>query len=162
VNGRVAFAVVGLCAAGVLRTEAEAAVPSIDAMARPCARRVQIFDGVASILACDPAGADSCDGFAEADGDRRTPNGATRMAGPALRLLGLKVDVNRASMEDLEALPGVGPKMAERLMEVRAARPFRSVDDLREVAGIGPKRFAQLEGVVTVDPVGRRFCADHL
>jgi competence protein ComEA len=81
------------------------------------------------------------------------------MAGPALRMLGLKVDVNRGSVEDLEGLPGVGPKTAERMV---AARPFGRVVDLQAVAGIGPKRFSELQGAVTVDPVVRRFCADHL
>ena len=117
-----------------------------------CAARVQIFDGVSSVLACQPG---AC------DGDRLTRGlvAPGRMAGPALRMLGLKVDVNRGSVEDLEGLPGVGPKTAERMV---AARPFGRVVDLQAVAGIGPKRFSELQGAVTVDPVVRRFCADHL
>jgi len=39
-----------------------------------------------------------------------------RMTGPALRLLGLPVDLNHSSVEDLQALPGVGPKLAARIL----------------------------------------------
>ena len=68
------------------------------------------------------------------------------MTGPALRLLGLQVDVNHGSVEDLEALPGIGPKLAER---IQAARPFATPADLQRVSGIGKKRWAQLQPVVT-------------
>ena len=81
------------------------------------------------------------------------------MAGPALRLLGLPVDLNLSSVEDLQSLPGVGPKLAER---ISAARPYRCPSDLRRVEGIGPKRWADLRSAVTVDSEERRICADHL
>jgi DNA uptake protein ComE-like DNA-binding protein len=71
------------------------------------------------------------------------------MAGPALRLLGLPVDVNHGSVEDLEALPGIGPKLAERLVR---ARPFAFKDDLQRVPGIGKKRWAQLQPLVVAGP----------
>jgi competence protein ComEA len=97
------------------------------------------------------------------DGDRvEVLDGCTlgrgRMSGPALRLLGLPIDVNRASVEDLEALPGLGPVMAAR---IAAARPFRTLAELREVSGIGPLRFAALREAaevseVTEQDLGRR------
>ncbi len=118
-----------------------------------CGVRVQVFDGVSSVLTCAGEGVDG------ARVAPLEPCAARRMAGPALRLLGLKVDVNRASVEDLQALPGVGPKLAERLV---AARPYRSLAELRGVPGIGPKRFVELSEAVTVGEEGRRVCADHL
>lgn len=49
------------------------------------------------------------------------------------------VDLNTATAEQLDALPGVGPAIARRIVEHRDANgPFRSVDDLEQVAGIGP------------------------
>jgi predicted flap endonuclease-1-like 5' DNA nuclease len=45
-----------------------------------------------------------------------------------------KLDVNRASQAELENIPGIGPVMAQRIIE---ARPFKSADDLRNVKGIG-------------------------
>ena len=107
-------------------------------------------DGVSSLLACD-------DAFP--DGERVVGGrDSGRMAGPALRLLGLPVDLNLSSMEDLQALPGVGPKLSER---ISAARPYRCPSDLKQVEGIGPKRWADLRDMVTVDSQ-RRLCADHL
>jgi hypothetical protein len=88
----------------------------------------------------------ACGGKDRHDGDLETAGGVARMSGPALRLLGLPVDVNHGSVEDLEALPGIGPKLADRIAE---ARPFAVAADLQRVPGIGPKRWAQLQPAVT-------------
>jgi competence ComEA-like helix-hairpin-helix protein len=58
-----------------------------------------------------------------------------------------KVDLNTASKEDLQALPGVGPVTADAII---AARPFKSVQDLKNVRGIGETKFGQLRSQVTV------------
>ena len=89
------------------------------------------------------------------DGDRLDVEGGCalgrgRMSGPALRLLGLPIDVNRASVEDLQALPGIGPVMAARIHQ---ARPFRTLDELREVSGIGPLRLAALRQAAEVSEI---------
>jgi competence protein ComEA len=60
------------------------------------------------------------------------------------------LDLNTASAEQLEALPGVGQVMAERIVAYREHQPFRSVADLRQVEGIGERRLAALKGLVTV------------
>jgi competence protein ComEA len=61
------------------------------------------------------------------------------------------LDLNRATAEQLDALPGVGPVTAERILEwrVRNGR-FTSVEQLREVDGIGERRFSQLRELVRV------------
>jgi beta-lactamase superfamily II metal-dependent hydrolase len=61
---------------------------------------------------------------------------------------GSRVDLNTATQGELEALPGIGPTLARRIME---ARPFRSVEDLDRVKGIGPKRLAELRPLVRVE-----------
>jgi competence protein ComEA len=60
------------------------------------------------------------------------------------------LDLNTASAEQLEALPGVGQVMAERIVAYRERQPFGSVADLRQVEGIGERRLAALQGLVTV------------
>jgi competence protein ComEA len=60
------------------------------------------------------------------------------------------IDVNRATAEQLQMLPGIGPKMAQRVLEERARRPFGSVEELRRVSGIGPKTLEKLRPFVTV------------
>jgi competence protein ComEA len=64
---------------------------------------------------------------------------------------GGRVDLNRATASDLEGLPGIGPVLADRVLDFRRTRGrFRSVDELREVPGIGPAKFAALRDRVRV------------
>ena len=59
------------------------------------------------------------------------------------------VDLNSATPEQLDALPGVGPATAAKIIAYRQAHgPFRSVDELDAVPGIGPARIEQLKGLV--------------
>lgn len=59
------------------------------------------------------------------------------------------VDLNRATAAELEALPGVGPVLAQRIVSHREERgPFTMVEDLLDVAGIGEAKLAQLREAV--------------
>jgi competence protein ComEA len=63
------------------------------------------------------------------------------------------LDVNRATEKDFDALSGIGPKLAERIMEYRqSVGAFRSLDELRAVKGIGNKKFERIRPLVTVSP----------
>jgi competence protein ComEA len=62
-----------------------------------------------------------------------------------------KVDLNTATAEQLDALPGVGPSTAAKIVADRTANgPFRTVEDLLRVPGIGPKKLDALKDLVTV------------
>jgi len=75
----------------------------------------------------------------------------SRMGGPQLLTLGLALDLNRATREDLEALPGIGPVLAGRILDYRQTHgPFRHIDDLEHVSGIGPKKLAQVKSYLTI------------
>jgi competence protein ComEA len=60
------------------------------------------------------------------------------------------LDLNRASASDLEALPGIGPALAARIVVARQERLFSSIEDLERVPGIGPATLQRLRALVTV------------
>ena len=60
------------------------------------------------------------------------------------------VDLNRASVSDLQRLPGIGPTLAQRIVDERERKAFAKVDELRRVSGIGVKRLEQLKPFVVV------------
>ena len=62
-----------------------------------------------------------------------------------------KVNINTASVEQLTALPGVGPALAARIVEHRQkSGAFRSTQEVMSVKGIGEKNFAKIEAWLTV------------
>jgi len=78
------------------------------------------------------------------------PSAPSGQAGDPATGSGGRVDLNTATMAELDALPGVGPVTARRILDWRSAHGrFTSVDQLREVDGIGESRFAQLRDLVT-------------
>jgi competence protein ComEA len=74
--------------------------------------------------------------------------------GLELVLLGRPVDLDRATVEDLSVIPGIGPGLAAEVVREREAHgPFRSPDGLRRVRGIGPVRMERARPwVYTIPP----------
>jgi competence protein ComEA len=57
-----------------------------------------------------------------------------------------KIRINKATLEEIESLPGIGPKKAEAIIQYRDENgPFKQVEDLLEVSGIGEKTLEQLK-----------------
>ncbi|MEW6388040.1 MAG: helix-hairpin-helix domain-containing protein [Thermodesulfobacteriota bacterium] len=74
-----------------------------------------------------------------------------RMRGAQLLTLGLALELNQATKEDLEALPGIGPALAGRIVEYRRTRgPFRKIEDLERVSGIGPKKLEKVKPYLSI------------
>jgi competence ComEA-like helix-hairpin-helix protein len=76
----------------------------------------------------------------------------TRGTMPAVQrwLFGLRLELNHATQADLEALPGVGPALAERILAARKEAAFQRVEELDRVKGIGPKMLDAIKPFVYV------------
>ena len=61
------------------------------------------------------------------------------------------INLNTASLEQLCVLPGVGPRTAERIVELRRKRPFRQSSEVMRVKGIGPKFYRKHRERLRVD-----------
>ena len=95
-------------------------------------------------------GGGAADGLRPRAADSVTPREAARAsdrrpaAGPAEPL-----DINRADVSTLQALPGIGSALARRIVDDRERRgPFRTPEELLRVSGIGAQRYARLRGMV--------------
>ncbi|MBE9226725.1 DUF655 domain-containing protein [Phormidium sp. LEGE 05292] len=60
-----------------------------------------------------------------------------------------KVNLNTATQQELEALPGIGPKLAQEIIKARQQKPFTSLEDLDRIPGIGPRLLEKLKDRVT-------------
>ena len=99
------------------------------------------------------------------DGNRfevtRGPNGEVvirrgNQSGRKLRLFFSRVDINTATVSDLQGLPGVGEDTARAIVRYREAHgPFAGVDDLLKVDGVGPKTLEKLRPEVYAGTSGR-------
>ena len=62
-----------------------------------------------------------------------------------------KIDINRAEPWLLEALPGIGEVLAQRIVDYRSENgPFKTIENLLKVSGIGPATFEQIKDYITV------------
>ena len=77
---------------------------------------------------------------------------AVPVVGSRRSTAGAPVDLNGANAAALEELPGIGPVLAQRILEVRAARGgFRNAEELLDVPGIGPATLARLQPLVRIE-----------
>ena len=84
----------------------------------------------------------------EIDASGALVDSSTQEAGQAATTL---VNINTATLEELDALPGVGPATAQAIIDDREANgPFASEEDIMRVSGIGEKKYEKLKGSICI------------
>ncbi len=92
------------------------------------------------------------DDFVRAVQERARPVPSDTATAAFAKPVAARVNLNTATPAELTALPGIGPVMAQRIVDYRTRQGrFRSVTELAKVRGIGKKRLAELAPLVTVD-----------
>jgi competence protein ComEA len=66
------------------------------------------------------------------------------------------VNINTASVSELETLPQVGPKVAQRIVDFRTQNgKFKKIEEIMKIRGIGEKTFEKLKDLITVGSAGK-------
>jgi competence ComEA-like helix-hairpin-helix protein len=86
------------------------------------------------------------------DLSKAPPARSPRRAAAGGRATPGRVDLNRADVDALQTLPGIGPAIAERIVAARKEQMFTSVEDLTRVRGVGPATVERLRPLATVGP----------
>jgi competence protein ComEA len=64
-----------------------------------------------------------------------------------------KININTATLDELDTLPKIGPSIAQRIMDYRTKNgPFKKIEDLKNVSGIGDATFETIKDLITVEP----------
>lgn len=112
-------------------------------------RALPLAHGVHVIIVDEPAPAATATTAGAVDGSVQiTPQAATE----GVEEPGAAVNLNTASVAELDSLPGVGPSTAEAIIAYREdAGPFTTIDEVMNVPGIGPAKFEQMAPFLTLD-----------
>lgn len=108
---------------------------------------VEVLRRLDSLLVASEPQADSTQGDADARRDRANASQHQRSPSSILRSSASRsrVNINTASITQLQTLPGVGQATAERIIEHRRQTPFRRPEDIMLIRGIGEKKFAKMQ-----------------
>jgi competence ComEA-like helix-hairpin-helix protein len=119
-------------------------------------KHAENLSGILSELGANPSSREDCGRIPCNRAIRLSATNPTviveKIQGSHLIAAGKRVDVNLADARDLEAVPGIGPQLAQRIIAARDSKgDFRSVHDLRQVPGIGHKKLSDMIQYIEVN-----------
>jgi competence protein ComEA len=80
-----------------------------------------------------------------------TPLPASGKAAPTATKVSGKININTATLAELDTLPGIGPAIAQRIIDYRTqSGDFKTIEDVKKVRGIGDALFSQIKDLITV------------
>jgi comEA protein len=70
----------------------------------------------------------------------------------SLKITDKKINLNRATLQELDSLPGIGEELGKRILAYRESKGnFSSIEELKKIKGIGQKTFEKLKNLVTIE-----------
>lgn len=79
------------------------------------------------------------------------PPSASARGAPTATRVPSKININTATVDELDALPGIGPALAQRIVDYRTQNgDFKTIEDIKKVRGIGDALFNQIKDLITV------------
>ncbi len=67
------------------------------------------------------------------------------------------ININTATVEELTALPGIGPVIAGKIVEYREGHPFATIEEVMEVKGIGPAKYEAIKDRISLgEPAAKK------
>jgi competence protein ComEA len=70
---------------------------------------------------------------------------------PGIETISTIININTASLEELDRLPGIGPSIAQKIIDYRQQNgPFTILEEVQNVSGIGPAKYEQIKDLITL------------
>lgn len=61
-----------------------------------------------------------------------------------------KININSADSSELQKIPGIGEKTAQKIIDYRSNNPFSSIEDIKNIDGIGDKKFESMKEYISI------------